>query len=64
MSSNQKMTSGYFRKYGFAPAMIGAEGDAHSFLTGLTRSPRIADVLWLKWDSPRFDMKSRSVGTT
>ena len=29
MSSNQKMTSGYFRKYGFAPATVIDVGVLH-----------------------------------
>ena len=30
--------------------------EAHSFLSGHTRAPRMADILWVKWNSPRFDM--------
>jgi FkbM family methyltransferase len=33
--------------------------EVHSFLSGFTRSPRFSDVLWVKWDSPRFDMPAK-----
>jgi FkbM family methyltransferase len=36
--------------------------ELHSILSGLTRSPRFADILWVKWDSPRFDMTPRTGG--
>ncbi len=40
--------------------MAGEGFEVHSFLSGFTRSPRMSDVLFVKWDSPRFEMgKSR-----
>lgn len=33
--------------------------EAHSFLSGLTRAPRMSDVLFIPADSPRFDMKPK-----
>lgn len=33
--------------------------EVHSFLSGLTRSPRMSDVLFLPADSPRFDMPAK-----
>ncbi|KIT15556.1 FkbM family methyltransferase [Jannaschia aquimarina] len=43
--------------------MIGFMADhgfeAHSFLSGLTRAPRMSDVLFLPADDPRFDMAPR-----
>lgn len=38
-------------------AFMAAQGfEVHSFLSGLTRAPRMSDVLFLPADSPRFDM--------
>ena len=33
--------------------------EAHSFLSGFTRSPRMSDVLFVPYDSPRFNMRHK-----
>ena len=37
--------------------------EVHSFLSGLTRSPRMSDVLFIPADSPRFDMQAKETET-
>lgn len=41
--------------------MAGNGFEVHSFLSGLTRAPRMADVLFVPADSPRFDMNPRDL---
>lgn len=36
--------------------MASAGFEAHSFLSGFTRSPRMSDVLFVPYESPRFNM--------
>ncbi|MCK0168610.1 FkbM family methyltransferase [Jannaschia sp. S6380] len=43
-------------------AFMAAQGfEVHSFLSGLTRAPRMSDVLFVPADSPRFDMAPKEV---
>lgn len=38
--------------------------EVYSFLSGLTRAPRMSDVLFIPADSPRFDMPARKEAAT
>jgi FkbM family methyltransferase len=54
-SIKRRFPEGY--QFSEAVAFMAKHGfEVHSFLSGFTRSPRFSDILWVKWDSPRFDM--------
>lgn len=54
-SIKRRFENGY--RFSEVIAFMAANGfEAHSFLSGLTRSPRMSDVLFIKWDDPRNDM--------
>lgn len=58
VSIKRRFAGGY--RFSEVIAFMAAEGfEVHSFLSGLTRAPRMSDVLFVPADSPRFDMMSR-----
>lgn len=55
VSIKRRFENGY--RFSDVIGFMAAEGfEAHSFLSGFTRSPRMSDVLFVKWNSPRFEM--------
>ena len=58
LSIKKRFAGGY--RFSEAIAFMAAQGfEVHAFLSGLTRAPRMADVLFLPADSPRFDMPAK-----
>lgn len=56
-SIKRRFEGGY--KFSDVIAFMASHGfEVHSFLSGLTRSPRMADVLFVRWDDPRTQMPS------
>jgi len=56
-SIKRRFTGGY-RFSELVAFMAGHGFEVYAFLSGLTRSPRMADLLFVPWDSTRFDMGS------
>ena len=55
VSIKKRFADGY--RFSEVVAFMADHGfEVHSFLSGLTRSPRFSDVLFLPADDPRFDM--------
>ena len=58
LSIKRRFEGGY--RFSEAIAFMAAQGfEVYSFLSGLTRSPRMADILFIPRGSPRFDMVPR-----
>jgi FkbM family methyltransferase len=58
VSMKKRFRGGY--RFSDVIGYMAARGfEVHSFLSGLTRSPRMADVLFIPADSPRFDMRPK-----
>lgn len=58
--SVKKRFEGGYRFSDFIAAMAERGFEVHSFLSGLTRAPRMSDVLFIPADSPRFDMTPKA----
>ncbi|SFJ67159.1 FkbM family methyltransferase [Jannaschia pohangensis] len=58
VSIKKRFEGGY--RFSEVIAFMASQGfEVHSFLSGLTRAPRMSDVLFIPADSPRFDMVSK-----
>ncbi|GIT89556.1 hypothetical protein JANAI62_09590 [Jannaschia pagri] len=60
VSIKKRFAGGY--RFSEVIAFMASQGfEVHSFLSGLTRAPRMSDVLFVPADSPRFDMIARDL---